>query len=235
MTQDWRNYQDEAAEFFRSLGMTAQVDATVQGVRTSHDVDVLATLPYAGLEIRWVVECKQWQTRVTKLHVLALREIVSDIGADRGVLLAEAGFQAGAREAATLTNLQLPSLAAMRLTAETQVYSMRLVELYDRVQACRERYWAIDKHDRIDHGLRPDVAATGYMGDLVISLADDLLKRAFRGIYPIVLDDFDVVAYPSLPRSFATVQALYAAVEPVVSELEGKLTSAESALQNHEE
>jgi hypothetical protein len=46
--------------------------------------------------------------------VLALRQIVTDVGADRGILLSEKGFQSGAVEAATLTNvpsLPSPSLA----------------------------------------------------------------------------------------------------------------------------
>ena len=190
MTEAWKQYQEEVAEFFRSLGMTADTDVPVQGVRTTHDIDVLVTLPYAGFQIRWIVECKRWQTRITKLHVLALREIVSDIGADRGIVLAEAGYQAGALEAANLTNVQPTSLAALRVTAVSQVYTMRVMELYDRVQSCRERYWAIDKYDRIEHGLRPDVGQTGYMGDHIITLADDLLKKAMRGVYPIEADAF---------------------------------------------
>ncbi len=36
------------------------------------------------IDIVWIVECKHWKTAVSKLHVLDLREIVSDIGADRG-------------------------------------------------------------------------------------------------------------------------------------------------------
>jgi hypothetical protein len=46
-----------------------------------------------------------WKSRISKAHVLVLREIVSDIGADRGILLAEHGAQSGAREAAVLTNV----------------------------------------------------------------------------------------------------------------------------------
>ena len=41
MAAAWQDYQEEAAAFFRSLGMNAQTDITVQGVRTSHEVDVL--------------------------------------------------------------------------------------------------------------------------------------------------------------------------------------------------
>ena len=91
MSANWKDYQEEAARFFRALGLEAQTDVTVRGVRTTHDIDVLVKSHHAGFDVTWIVECKQWNTRVSKLHVLALREIVSDVGADRGILLAESG------------------------------------------------------------------------------------------------------------------------------------------------
>jgi restriction system protein len=100
-----------------------------------------------------IVECKQWTSKVTKLRVLALREIVADVGGDRGILLCEAGFQSGAFEAATLTNVHVTSLAHLLGTASTEITAMRLREVYDRVEACRERYWNLPKGMRIDCGL----------------------------------------------------------------------------------
>ncbi|HEX2546275.1 MAG TPA: restriction endonuclease, partial [Ramlibacter sp.] len=164
MAEEWSDYQEEAAEFFRSLGLEATTDATVQGVRTKHDVDVLVKSRHAGFEVTWIVECKHWKSRGSKLHVLALREIVTDLGADRGILLSESGFQSGAAEAAALTNVHLTSLADSRKTAKEEVFAMRLRELYDRLEAARVRYWAISKRDRIECGLRTDLFETGYSG-----------------------------------------------------------------------
>src|SRR5688572_5826143 len=103
----WKEYQEAAALYFRSLGLEAATDVAVRGVRTSHDIDVLVKSHHVGFDITWIVECKNWKTPISKLHVLALREIVSDLGADRGILLSESGFQSGAREAANLTNVQV--------------------------------------------------------------------------------------------------------------------------------
>jgi len=55
------------------------------------------------------VAAERWPRAVTKLQVPALREIVSDLGAHRGILLDEPGFQSGALKAAPLTNVQLAS------------------------------------------------------------------------------------------------------------------------------
>lgn len=122
----WKKYQEEAADFFRSIGLEALTDATIEGVRTNHDIDVLVKSHHVGFYITWIVECKLWNTPVAKLHVLALREIVTDVGADRGILLAESGFQSGAEEAADLTNVQLTSLGEFRATARDSLNAMRL-------------------------------------------------------------------------------------------------------------
>jgi len=39
LTEDWNEYQEEAAEFFRSLGLEAKTNSTVRGVRTTHDIE----------------------------------------------------------------------------------------------------------------------------------------------------------------------------------------------------
>ncbi|EPL2316804.1 restriction endonuclease, partial [Klebsiella pneumoniae] len=91
---------------------------------------------HAGFDIIWLVECKHWKNPVSKLHVLALREIVTEIGADRGILLSESGFQSGAIEAANLTNVHITSLAELSLSASKDIYSMRLRELYNQVEIC---------------------------------------------------------------------------------------------------
>lgn len=228
MATTWKEYQEEAAAFFHTLGLDAQTDVTIQGVRTTHDVDVLVRSHHVGFDVTWMVECKHWKSRVSKLHVLALREIVTDVGADRGILLSEGGFQSGAIEAATLTNVRVTSLADVRGTASTEILSMRLREFYDRIELCRERYWNIPKEARIEHGLRPPVLAIGYSGNQVIDLVSDLLPKAFRGSYPIVSETIAALTMPGFPRQFATAEDLVAIIGPMIDELEARLTEGEA-------
>ncbi len=232
MATDWKEYQEEAASFFTTLGLDAQTDVTVHGVRTTHDVDVLVKSHHAGFDVTWIVECKQWNSRVSKLHVLALREIVSDVGADRGILLAERGFQSGAVEAAALTNVHITSLADVRNTARTEVFSMRLLELYDRMEIAREQYWHIPKSQRIDYGLRPEVGDIGYSGAAMIDLIDNLLKKAFRGIYPIYPDEMLRFRGLQLAAPFDSVETVVAAVESLIDELEAKLEACIAACRS---
>ncbi|MBW8744022.1 MAG: restriction endonuclease [Sphingomonas sp.] len=231
MAAAWQDYQEEAAAFFRSLGMDAQTDVTVQGARTKHDVDVLVKSHHVGFEVTWIVECKCWQSPVNKLHVLALREIVADTGADRGMLLSESGFQIGAKEAAALTNVHLQSLAESEAAASAEVIAMRLAELNDRAQKCRATYWELPKSLRIEHGLRPDVGEFGYSGDAVIKLAENTILKAFRGVYPFEADYMSRAASSWVfPEVLNSPQLVVAHLEPLVAELEGKLATCVAAL-----
>lgn len=226
MVVAWKAYQEEAAEFFRSLGLQAETDVTLHGVRTQHDVDVVVGIDVAGFEVRWIVECKHWQNAVSKVHVLALRQIVSDLGADRGIILCEVGFQSGAIEAAELTNIQVASLATLAVTSRNAVYASRLRDLYDRVEAARTRYWEIPKGVRVDHGLRPEPGVGGgYSGTIIMDIALDLITRAFRGVYPISVDPFHQHLIPSLPEQFEDHEQLVAMLELPIAELERKLSA----------
>ena len=227
---NWSDYQEQAAKFFRSLGLEANTNVTLKGVRTTHDVDVLVNSHHAGFDITWIVECKHWATPVSKLHVLALREIVSDIGADRGILLAENGFQSGAIEAAVLTNVQVTSLADLTLSANKEILAMRLRDLYDRTIQCKKEYWDIPKNVRIDHGLRPDTAQVAYSGDWAIKVAEDLIVKGLRGSYPVQPDEIHgkiapLVIEQTLPAPIASPAELIEVVAKIVNALEVKIAA----------
>jgi len=234
MSANWKEYQKEAAAFFGSLGLDAASDVKVPGVRTVHNVDVLVKSRHAGFEVTWIVECKLWNARVSKLHVLALREIVSDTGADRGILLSESGFQSGAAEAAALTNVHLTTLEHLRREASDGVCRMRLTDLYDRVEVCREQYWSLPKGRRIEHGLRPGSGAVGYSGASIVSFAEDLLRRGLRGVYPIDTDYMWRHANRIEQEAVNSPVALVEMLEPLVTDLEARLASCLAATKGDE-
>lgn len=221
---DWKEYQEEAAIFFRSLGLEANTDVTLQGVRTKHDIDVLVKSRHAGFEVTWIVECKHWASKVYKLHVLALREIVNDLGADRGILLAEQGFQSGALEAAALTNVHVTSLAELGKTASNEVFSMHLRELCDRLSESKKKYWDIPKKMRIKFSLRPEVGVPGYSGDRIIEVTEKLFAKALGGTYPIDVDKMSKFIVPHFPTEINSVQELVKNVEPLILDLESRLS-----------
>ena len=116
---NWLEYQEAAAEVFRELGCRAEVEKTITGARGKHKIDVYVTFPQFGYDCRWIVECKLTSRPVEKKEVLNLQGIVQDVGADRGFIFCESGFQSGASEAAQNTNILLQSsLEDFRQTAQ---------------------------------------------------------------------------------------------------------------------
>lgn len=233
MAEDWKNYQENAAEFFRSLGLSAKTDVRLKGVRTTHDIDVVVRSKHVGFEVLWLIECKRWKSPVSKLHVLGLREIVNDLGADRGVLLCEAGFQAGAIEAANLTNVQVTSLESLSIETRQDISAIRLRELYDRVEQSNDRYWELDKPYRKAVGLRPELAESGYSGARVVDFCRELLSRAFRGLYPIEIGYLGMLVREGLPSAYSDVYAVVDVVESLTAELESKLDAAYAGLSRN--
>ena len=61
-----------------------------------HAIDVAARRTVAGVDLLWIVECKYWNKPVDMGAVRDLRSLVLDLGADRGLLMSESGFQSGA-------------------------------------------------------------------------------------------------------------------------------------------
>jgi hypothetical protein len=126
---NWKQYQDDTAEFFRSLGCDVDVEAKVKGARAEHTLDVWVRFRRFGLETKWVVENKYWNSPVPKEKVLALKSVVEDVGADRGLLLSTAGFQSGAVHASEKTNITLTDLDSFRETAREDLLSTLLYGL----------------------------------------------------------------------------------------------------------
>jgi hypothetical protein len=232
MANSWQEYQEEVAAFFRSIGLDATTNHPVQGVRTAHDIDVFVRSHQVGFDVVWIVECKHWSTPVNKLHVLGLRQIVSDLGVDRGILLCEVGFQSGAAEAAALTNVHLTSLADLRGTASTEFTAMRLRELFDVAEACRVRYWDLPKEARIESGLRPDIGSGDlYSGNHIVEVASDLLAKALRGNYPVTLTCMEGFATFKEDRMFGSAKEILSVVEPMLVDLDARLTKCEAMLK----
>lgn len=139
MAPAWREYQEAAAAQFRALGLFADTDQPLDGVRSSHKVDVVVRGNRAGLEFLWIVECKRWKTNVPKSAVATLSAIVQDLGADRGILLSEKGFQPGAVALAQKSNITLTSVAALKEDTYHEWVDYQCAELAKRFKVVRER------------------------------------------------------------------------------------------------
>lgn len=238
---DWQGYQQAVADLFSGVGLSVATNERVEGVRTSHNVDVVVRGEQAGIKQLWLVECKKWNRRISKDTVLTLRSIVSDTGADRGFMMAESGYQSGAFEATRHTNITLTSIADLNATLAEERGNSMLRSILERVETCRERYWAMSKTDRIALGLRPEVGFVGYSSVQVMSAVKFTAGYALRRGFPIRYDK-QLAAFSSTSSgrelecgadeegALANSTALSEVLEAEIGELEGRLDRAESAL-----
>ena len=128
----WRDYQEKSAAFFRRLGFQSLVEEPISGARGVHVVDVLVTGKSQSIPFVWLVECKHWKTNITKEKALALIAIVQDVGADRGFLLSEKGFQPGAIRTVRKTNVTLTKLANLQSDAQDSLANVEGEYLHRR-------------------------------------------------------------------------------------------------------
>jgi Restriction endonuclease len=121
----WSQYQRRAARLFESLGLATVISERLQGARSVHEVDVTVRFTQFGINHLWVVECKDWSRSIPKERILTLQSLVGDVGADRGFLLCEKGFQSGATSAAHATNLTLSNVETLEKNARNDLLAAR--------------------------------------------------------------------------------------------------------------
>ena len=187
---------------FRELRCSAKVEASVRGVRATHDIDVWVVFERFGLKQKWAVECKFWDKPIPKEKVLALRSIVEDVGADKGILVAESGFQPGAFSAATSTNILLTTLADLRILAEDDLQEIILQSLEKKAISLRERHYNLYEWYELGPGSaaaspRPGVDSEKYIGmSALLGALDEGFKRVKMDQFPAPIGiDFEVDSY----------------------------------------
>jgi hypothetical protein len=110
----WNDFQEITAQIFRQLGCAAETDKRIDGARSHHDIDVYVTFRSHGFDVKWIIECKYWDTNIPQEKILALRAIVEDVGADKGIVITKTGFQPASILSSNNTNIHLLTFAELR-------------------------------------------------------------------------------------------------------------------------
>jgi hypothetical protein len=194
---NWRQYQEQTAEFFRSLGCDAEVEAKVAGARAEHKIDVWVRFKKFGLETKWVIECKHWNSAVPKEKVLALRSVAEDVGADRGILISTAGFQSGAVRASENTNITLTDLDGLKETAQEDLVSSVLHRIETRAVELKYALHDLYSSEQTSPHFWTSKPRLGVDGDAVIRTIGkiSMLEYGFDRVrlkkppYPVKIDD----------------------------------------------
>ncbi|WP_327691038.1 restriction endonuclease [Streptomyces sp. NBC_00461] len=149
--KDWKEYQIKVSETLAEFGFTTKVEEVIEGARGRHEIDVTARIRYAGVDQLWIIECKKWKRPVPKERILAFTSIVEDVGADRGLIFAEGGFQAGAVRASRNTSITLTNLTDFVSNSEDELSSIKIGGLMRRIAELENKYhsiWNLDEKER---------------------------------------------------------------------------------------
>jgi hypothetical protein len=229
MAKNGSGYQEQAAAFFRKLGLRAEVELRVEGARGAHDIDVWVTGTIQTFQVRWIVECKDWATNVPKEKVLALQAIAQDVGADRAFLLSEKGFQSGAIRCARNTNISLTSLADLEEQTREYLTQATLSALYFRAQRTTRKL--IDLTQGVTRAWRDknggkaegwvDSRSTTTVGDLTV--LEHGIAEAMTSGFPVVYgltENDDRITARSINELLSGAEAVLKSAEQIIASKE---------------
>jgi hypothetical protein len=141
----WTDLQNTIARILHELGFTTKSPKTLKLVRGSVEVDVFSVDTTTEPNIVYICEAKHWNKRVPKTVVHAFRSVVSDYGANVGLIISNKGFQSGAQEATDHSNIRLLTFEGfetlfldrwlIRAAAETYAVADRFISLTDYISA----------------------------------------------------------------------------------------------------
>jgi hypothetical protein len=235
---DWKIYQDDTAKLFRELGCEVATDCEVAGARGKHLVDVYVGFSKFGLQQHWMVECKYWKRSIPKEKVLALKAIVEEIGADRGILVSEAGFQSGALAVARKTNITLTSLEELRAGARDELLALGLQEVQRRAGRMKDFVLSLWKWKRQEGGFSSGVISSEIDSKLatkiggIVSVIDSGAQRAFLGTFPVPLrfleDGNTLVGVNDLEEFVISASKLLDEMDALMVSLKAQVDSASS-------
>ena len=201
---DWHFYQEEVAEVFKALGCEVQTNCKCLGARTTHSLDVSVRFDRFGLLQHWIVECKHWKLRrVSKDKVITLKGIVDDLGADRGVLIAESGHQAGAHRYTSFNNITLTSLRELREKVAKELYELGFAQARRRAATIKEEIPSL--YEEVREGwltrITPKSGTDGQVMSEMFFIASTIQTGAEKvelNAYPI-----ELFSYGSHPAGYA--------------------------------
>lgn len=192
---NWKEYQVKVAEFFSGIGLHTEIECEVQGARGVHEIDVYAVGIFSGIEFKWAIECKAWKSNIPKEKVLALSAIVQDIGADRGFLMSEVGFQSGAIRSSQTSNITLSSIEDLSVIAANFESTSLLGKTAWNILKAKNRLLEIKRKSEVHEY---SLERTMLFGEL--SIIEMMLHDAVEKKYPIM--------YPTKELEFSNLSEL---------------------------
>lgn len=90
-------------------------DVTLQGISTTHQIDVYWEFEYEGIKYINIVQAKEWKSRVPQKEMLALKGILADLPFKaNGIFVTLSGYQKGAIDVAENNGISIYELRPLK-------------------------------------------------------------------------------------------------------------------------
>lgn len=114
-----KDFLEESGQGLKKLEVTH--DTKLLGTDGTYQIDVLAIFEvFGGGEIKVLAECKYYNKRVQRDDVMLLYSKLQSLGAQKGMLFSNAGFQKGAHDFAKVHGIALISVIEGKFTYKTK-------------------------------------------------------------------------------------------------------------------
>ena len=101
--RDYEQFVKEVYEYLNKADGLADVkiqhDIKLKGAAgVEHQIDVYWTFNKGGINYRVAIECKDYNSRVSKDKIATFHDILNDLGNVHGIFATKIGYQKGAKE-----------------------------------------------------------------------------------------------------------------------------------------
>lgn len=141
---DWRQLEELVMQAFNEMDCIVTRNKVISKIRSNSQIDVFVEDPIISPPATYICECKYWAKAVPKRVVQQFRTIISDSGANLGIIISRKGFQRGSHEEAQSTNIRLYSWEEFQKAFEerwTKTMAERLKKLsWECAEVASETY-----------------------------------------------------------------------------------------------
>ena len=101
----WKDLQSCVCRLFRDIGLTAETEKILETPRGTAEIDVYAVDEKSVDQIKYLVECKNWESAIPQTVVHSFTTVMHEVGANIGFIVSQKGLQSGALAYTQNTNI----------------------------------------------------------------------------------------------------------------------------------
>ena len=114
--ESWQDLEEMVKQAFAEMGYISNRGHKLKTVRGTVEIDVHATKESTPIPTVVLCECKHWDKPIPQNVIHGFRTVCSDAGAHFGLIISKKGFQPGAEETRTATNIHLMNFEEFQST-----------------------------------------------------------------------------------------------------------------------